>query len=245
MMIKILSSLRATLKQRISKERQSLNNYIKTENKFKIVADYREKGNEILRGIFDSGAEVKLGMLDIADYILSPRVAVEVKTTNDFINSILDGRLLSQLKNLKANFERPIIILQGNEDIYSVRNISQNAIRGMFATITIDYGIPIISTIDSKDSAELIMFIAKREQSDDTDVWSLHPNKRLGTIKDMQEYVISSLPGVGHTLAKPLLMEFGTIKNVINASKDELERIEMIGPKKANKITEIVNSRYI
>ena len=64
------------------------------------------------------------------------------------------------------------------------------------------------------------------------------------SIKELQEYIISSLPGVGIMLARPLLKEFKTIKNVVNAEQKELEKIEKIGPKKAKQINEIVNREY-
>ena len=41
---------------------------------------------------------VELSKLDVADYLLSERVAVEHKTVRDFVDSIIDGRLISQLK---------------------------------------------------------------------------------------------------------------------------------------------------
>ena len=64
------------------------------------------------------------------------------------------------------------------------------------------------------------------------------------TIREQQEFVVSALPGVGGGLAKPLLREFKTVKKVINAKPEQLEKIEKIGPKKAQAIKELVDAIY-
>ena len=64
------------------------------------------------------------------------------------------------------------------------------------------------------------------------------------TLKEQQEYLISALPGIGATLAKPLLSKFGSVKNVINATEDELKDVELIGKKKAKKIKDVVDGEY-
>ena len=189
-------------------------------------------------------AELKLDALPTADYILSSRVGVEYKTVEDFVQSIIDGRLLQQIKNLKNNFERPLLVIEGIDDIYSVRNVHSNAIRGMLAAITVSYGVPILYTKNFKDTAQLLNIIAKREQEETGKDFSLHPQKKAMSIKEQQEYIISSLPGVGSLLSKPLLKHFKSVKNIINAEQKELEKVEKIGKKKADKIKDIVDREY-
>ena len=60
----------------------------------------------------------------------------------------------------------------------------------------------------------------------------------------MQEYIISALPGVGAVLSKPLLEKFGSVKNVINATEDELKEVELIGEKKSKEIKKATDSSY-
>ena len=252
-MVQILASLKSSLKGKPYKtDIKTLDEYQEekekqsegADEKYRIVADYREKGNDIVKELMEWNLDVQLEKLDIADYILSDRVAVEVKLVPDFVNSIMDGRLFEQLKNLKSSYMRPIIIIQGTEDIFSVRNIHPNSIRGMIATILVDYGIPILHTKNSRETASMLRVIAKREQEQDDSYWSMHPNKRIATIKEIQEYVMSSFPGIGQTLSKPLLKEFGSVKNIVNASREELEKVSMIGPKKASLINEVVTAKY-
>lgn len=215
------------------------------KNKIKIFADYREKGSGTIKELIDLDVELKLEQLNAADYILSSRCGVEFKTVEDFANSIIDGRLLEQLKNLKNNFERPIVIVEGEQDLYSARNIHPNAIRGMLANITISYGIPILFTRNSKETASLISIIAKREQDESGKEFSMHADKKPLTLKEQQEYVVSALPHVGPGLAKPLLRKFKTIKKLVNAKEEQLKKIDKIGDIKAKKIREVLDKEYL
>ncbi|MAE42289.1 DEAD/DEAH box helicase [Candidatus Woesearchaeota archaeon] len=242
-MYRNLENLKGKLALFMNTKEEKITSYMKSD-KVKIFADHREKGSGILKELIELEVELKMEALPSADYILSSRVGVEVKTVGDFVESIIDGRLLQQIKSLKNNFERPLLVIEGIEDIYSVRNVHANAIRGMLAAITVSYGVPILYTKNFKDSAMLLNIIAKREQEETGKDFSLHPEKKAMSIKDQQEYIISSLPGVGAGLAKPLLKHFKSVKNVINAEQKELEKVEKIGKKKGEKIKDIVDREY-
>ena len=242
-MYRNLENLKRKLTLFLNTKEKKLTSYVK-EDKIKIFADFREKGSGTIKELIEQEVELKLDSLPNADYILSSRVGVEVKTVDDFVQSIIDGRLLQQIKNLKNNFERPLLVIEGVEDIYSVRNVHANAIRGMLAAIGVSYGVPILYTKNFRDTASLLNIIAKREKEESGADFSLHPEKKAMSIKEQQEYIISSLPGVGVALAKPLLKHFKSIKNIVNAKKKELEKVEKIGKKKAEKIKDIVEREY-
>jgi len=241
-MYRNLENLKSKIKFNQEKNEPKLNNFIKEKN-IKIFADYREKGSGIIKELADLEINLKLEKLSNADYLLSSRVGVELKTVEDFVGSLIDGRLLEQIKNLKNNFERPLVIVEGTQDIYSVRNVHPNAIRGMLAMIAVSYGIPILFTRNFKETASLLQIIAKREQ-DETGSFNIHGSKKPMSIRELQEFIVSALPGVGIVLARPLLKEFKSIKNIANADKKDLEKIEKIGPKKAKQINDIVNREY-
>jgi len=220
-----------------------LDNYMPKEE-VRIYADHREKGSGVIKELLGLGTELKLEQLDVGDFILSRDCGVEFKNTLDFVDSLIDGRLLQQVKELKHNFARPLIVIEGATDIYSIRNVHPNAIRGLLATITVSYGVPILQTNNFKDTASLLHIIAKREQETKGKEFSLHTSKKRADIKEQQEYVISALPMVGPTLAKPLLKKFGSVKNVINASEEDLKDIDNIGDKKASAIKRVTDKDY-
>src|SRR3989338_683444 len=213
-------------------------------DKLKIFADHREKASGVIKELAENNVVVALERLESADYVVSSRCGIEAKTVEDFVDSIIDWRLLEQIKNLRNSFERPMIVIEGMQDIYSVRNVHHNSILGMMATIAVSYGIPIIQTRNFKETASLLQIIARREQQETGSDFSLHADRKPATLKEQQEYLVSSLPGINLTLSKPLLKYFKTIKNLVNASREELQQVVKIGPLKAKKIKELVDEEY-
>ncbi|MBU1204527.1 MAG: Hef nuclease, partial [Nanoarchaeota archaeon] len=115
---------------------------------------------------------------------------------------------------------------------------------GMLATIAVSYGIPIIYSKNYKETSSYLHIIAKREQEEGKRDFNLHGERKPLTLKEQQEYIISSLPGVGPGLARPLLKKFKTVKKVVNAKQEKLEKVEKIGPKKAAEIKRVTESEY-
>ena len=207
-----------------------------------VVADYREKGSEVMKQLVELGLVLQLEKLQAADYLCSAQCAVEFKTVEDFVSSLIDGRLLEQLKELKRNFAKPLVIVQGTQDIYAVRKVHPNAIRGMLATIAVSFGIPILQTKNALESAGLIAVIARREQDTSRDV-SLHAKKPL-TLSEQQEYLVSALPGVGLKMAQALLKHFGTVERLATATAEELKNVEGVGEVIAARIREVLEKEY-
>lgn len=234
----ILKDLKGNLE--LNNTQKNLSEF-ETTDEVLIYADHREKSSRILKELLNKKVKLELKQLEAADYILSEDVGVEFKTKIDFVDSILDGRLIDQLKDLKYNFQKPLLILEGEEDIFSIRNIHPNAIRGMLATIAVSYGIPILNTRTARETAELLITIAKREQENGEKYFTPHVSKRTNTLKDEQLYFISSLPNIGMKLAKGLLEEFKTPSNIVNASVDELKKVDKIGEEKAKKIRDVLD----
>ena len=185
---------------------------------------------------------MRTGQLESADYIVSGKVRVELKKIPDFVASIIDGRLLGQVKDLRTNFEKAVLIIGGEEDIYSVRNVHANAIRGMLASIVLDFHVPVLYTKNPKDTAGLLAVMAKREQDTARD-FSYH-EKKPQTMQEQQEFLVSAFPGVGVMMARNLLNYFGSIKSVVNASKEELQAVEGIGEKISERIFSLLNEGY-
>ncbi len=230
--------------QTLSRKQPTLMDYAKKETAFKVYADSREKGSNIVKELVDIGMDVKMQSLVTADFIVSEDVGVERKSVSDFVDSIVDRRLLSQVHELKKNFRKPLLIIEGTEDIYSVRNVHQNAIRGMLATIAVSYGIPIIHTKHSKDTAELLKAIAKREQEKSEKEFGVRQERKPLTEDEQKEFIVESLPGIGPLVSKSLLKEFRSVKNIVNAEEEELTRVDKIGKKKAAEIKKVVEGDY-
>lgn len=228
-----------------TKPQPTLAAYMPEDTSLKIYADHREKTNGVVSQLADLGVTIQLAALESADYVLSSRVGVELKTVHDFVDSIIDGRLLGQLKALRERFVRPLLVIQGTEDIYSVRHMHANAINGMLSTIAVSYGIPMLWTRNVTETAHVLMTVARREQEDRQQLPQLHHEKKITTIKHMQEYLVAALPHVGSSLAKQLLSHFGRVHAVMNASVEELQEVEGVGEKKAALIFTVLHGPYL
>jgi len=213
--------------------------------KLQIYVDRREIRSGVARALESAGNDVILTTLEVGDYIVSDRVAIERKTDVDFLDSIIDKdrNIFGQLSDLARTYDRPVLIIEG-DNLYAARQIHPNAIRGMLASIATDFGIPIISTRDVEDTAALVQVIAKREQVDEKRTPSLHGRKTAMTLSEQQEYIISSMSNIGPVAARKLLQHFGSVERVIRAGLDELMEVESIGPKTEQRIREVVGSVY-
>ncbi len=234
------------LKEEISSlnvDRQpTLKKFIKEESSVVILADHREKNNRIVKELINIGVSVKTTQLTTADYVLSGEVGVELKKTEDFVNSIVDGRLLTQVKDLKQRYPKSVLIIEGENDLYSVRRVHANAIRGMLASISLGFNVPILYTKNPVDTAALLAVMAKREQDKGRD-FSYHPQKPK-SLDEQQKYVVSSFPSIGPSNAQKLLEHFGSIKKIVNATLEELTQVEGIGKKLAEQIGLLVEKRF-
>ncbi len=187
------------------------------------------------------GSYAKVKRLDIGDVVVSDRIVVERKTARDFVASIIDGRIFKQIEELKKAYERPILVVEGY-DLYSHRAVHPNAIMGALASIVADWGVPVIFTRDIEETARFILALARRE-------WESGRAPAIKTakaksLKDAQEVLVASLPGINLTLARRLLKKFGKPIAVFNAKINELTKVEGIGEAKARELKRVLNTPY-
>ncbi|MBU5557648.1 MAG: ERCC4 domain-containing protein [Candidatus Aenigmatarchaeota archaeon] len=208
-----------------------------------IFVDNREAKNRVVDALAAYDCTLQPRMLLVGDYVVSDRVCIERKVTDDFISSIIDKRLFDQMKALKENFEKPLLIIEG-PSLYGRSGLTPNAIRGALATIAIDWGIPIIWTADETETAGMIYWLARREQVDLERSIAIREKKPRMTMAELQEYVVSGLPGISITLARRLLKRFRTIRNVITADEEKLREVAGIGPEKAKRLREVSEAEY-
>ncbi|ALM75140.1 DEAD/DEAH box helicase [Thermococcus barophilus] len=217
--------------------------FVKKPKGIVIYVDSRELKSQVPKYLKELEAHIEVKTLDVGDYIVSEDVAVERKSANDFIQSIIDGRLFDQVKRLTEAYARPVIIIEGQ--LYGVRNVHPNAIRGALAAVTIDWGVPILFSTDAKETAQFIYLIAKREQEERKKEVAVRSEKKALTLADRQRLIVEGLPYVSATLAKRLLRHFGSVERVFTAKENELMEVEGIGEKIAREIRRVITAPYL
>lgn len=218
----------------------------KAKGEVRIIVDHRETRNGVFLSLEKKDAKIDRQQLKTADYICSERVCVERKTVPDFIQSVIDRRLFKQLSEMRECFENPLLILEGNPELlFLERNVHPNMIRGVFASLAIDYKIPIIWTRNSEETANQIYWLAYREQARGKNLPVIRSPRRFQRVSDMQEFLISGLPSINSKLSRNLLMKFKTPKRVFAAKQERLMKVDGIGKEKAKKIWQLLNDEYV
>jgi len=202
----------------------------------------RSKISDILKNKF--GCTIEEKKLEVADYLLSDEVAIERKTTDDFISSIVDGRLFKQMSDMKNNFEKPVLIIEGDSIFDSKRKIHPNAILGAIASIAIDFSIPMLWAKNQIETADLLYAIAKREQLENNKSVCIRGKRKTRSMNQQQEFLIAGLPKISTTTAKKLLKHFSTPESIFNADENELQKVSGIGKELAKKIREMLEKEY-
>lgn len=208
----------------------------------KVVCDHREQAGGVVKHLHTLGLDVEVRPLDIGDFVLSDRVVVERKTAEDFVASLLDQRLFEQLKALQG-YPKPILLLEG-DGLVGHRNVSAEALHGALASITIDFGIPVIRTQDPLETARFLAAVAKREQKRAHRRLAVRPGSPGMDEDDRTKYVLAGFPRVDEVRAEALLRHFGSLAAVFEASEKALAEVPGVGPSTASSIHELLRRPY-
>ncbi len=201
----------------------------KEKIKPKIIADIHEKNSLIISELTEKekNKEIELIIqpLKIGDYLIG-NIIIERKTISDLISSMINKRIIEQLKQMKQ-YEQQLLILEGElfkEDTSKKPyGVLDNAIRGFILSTSLNYQIPIIFTQDYKDTCKYLIVLAKQQLKPKTEI-CLH-SRIPKTIKEQKQYILEAFPNIGPITAKKLLKKFRTLSKIFNASEQELKEI--------------------
>jgi len=232
-------------------EQQSITFYFpeKGTDKPTIYVDSREASNRIGRKIAETlselGAEVVTRKLDYGDYLIGREVAVERKTVFDLVGTLTQRFLFDQIFKMREAYPESILIVEGYMGVLrKFRRITPESLNGALFAIT-QGNIPIVPTIDHKDTATFLFVAARQLLKDKGGNLVIRHRIKVKKISDLQLYAVAGLPHVGPVLAEKLLNHFGTVRRIFYASKEELMEVEGIGPQIAKDIIETLDAQYI
>jgi ERCC4-related helicase len=211
--------------------------------KIRLIVDSRELPTAVARELARLDVVISGESLEIGDYVASEDVAVERKESNDFIQSLIDGRLFVQLSALRSAYRRPVLIIEG-EQIIGLRGVNPAAIYGALASIAIRIQVPILWTRSAEETANVLYRIAHLEQAESNKPLRTRSGETKGTDAATLEYILSGFPGVDTVNSRALLTEFGTLERVFSEDERGLQRVKGVGPKIAAKIRRLIKAEY-
>lgn len=190
----------------------------KNEN-IKITADFHEKNSLVISELISKGLNVEIKQLKVGDYLIND-IIIERKTYNDFVSSIIDKRLVHQLEEIKQ-YPNFLLIIEGEENL-DERKMNKNAVHGFILSVLLKSKVPILFTKDYEETANYLFLLAKKQERSN---FSLRAVKRIMNKKEQLKYILEGFPGIGPVTAKKLFKKFKSIKNIVNASEEELKEI--------------------
>ncbi|WP_448207167.1 ERCC4 domain-containing protein [Azospirillum sp. sgz302134] len=212
----------------------------------RIVADCHEPAEiiDLLRAtksVDGSAVEVEAGALDVGDYLIGPGAAVERKAGGDFVASLLDGRFAEQAAKLRATYDKVVWIIEGNPYDGHV-TLEPKVITGAISHLAMVEGATVLRTQTPKETADLLLSMAKRLQDGRTDL-TLRPGKPADP-RLLAEYIVSGLPRIGRSKARALLRRFGSVRGVFAAQAADIAAVRGFGRKTAEAIRAALDAPY-
>ena len=170
----------------------------------------------------------------------------ERKKLQDFITSSLNKKIKQQLYELRQAYKYPFLIVEGYDGMMDCISknpqIHPNVIKGITTSAFAHNGVPInyvgpffitfiLETVNK-------FYDGKRELYES---YYYIPQRHTVTKDNFVKYFVKGLPGIGDTVIPNLLQHFNnSVANIVNASIEELMKVEGITKNKAIKIKEVL-----
>jgi DNA excision repair protein ERCC-4 len=209
----------------------------------RITVDYREKASGLIDLLRCTDAQIEIRKVSYGDYIINDTITIERKTARDFLISLIDGRLFSQLSNLKRHSFNPVLLIEENP-FKTGLDFDEMAIRGALISTQAIWYVPVVYSRSKEQTKDIILMIGRQEEAC-MDVVPLRGGCRPKRLKSKQLFILQSLPKVGLTVAKKLLAHFGSVSNAMNASVRDLIQVEGRGRISGEKIREVLDTETL
>jgi len=230
-----------------------------------LLIDNRESIKELFTA---PGINTQFTNLLLGDYILKYKeqevIIIERKTTEDYANSIRDGRHREQKARLLSNYAKHQIIylVEGNisQENHSFRynKVSKETLISSIVNTMLRDDINVFHTKDIRETVFFVQTLYKKINKQGTDfmkksyshedalIQSVHKKKNKNITKKMcQKMMFNTIPNISLITAERLLNQFGSIQKCIydmtNIETDKrlshLQNIPSIEGKKFRKIS--------
>lgn len=200
-----------------------------------IICDLGEQRSGLPKLLTNQGCAVEFERLKVGDYQLSAALAVERKASADFAESIRSGRLLEQLQQLAAQYQRAALLIEGAA-WEGDRGLKTPMLARVYQWISMHPNVSCFPSPSTAYSARILAGVARAEQFEREAVPTVVP-AAITTARSGLD-LVRALPGVGVANAKKLIDEFGSLHGVVLA--DERALCAAIGPVRGRKVYALV-----
>jgi DNA excision repair protein ERCC-4 len=210
----------------------------------RVVVDVREFRSSLPSLLHGRSMVIVPCMLTVGDYILSPSICVERKSIKDLISSFKDGRLYNQAETMLLHYKSPMLLIEfdqnksftlepfadlsGSLNSVSATNASSD-LQSKLVLLTLAFPkLRIIWSSSPYQTAEIFESLKTQEAEPDP-IAAVRIGLEGGQKAEDQSFnrepqdMLRIVPGVTGKNIKNLVVEMGSLKEVANASVEELE----------------------
>lgn len=214
-----------------------------------LLIDTREKSDTLIDLVIstahEAGYACEMETLKVGDFVWDDaQICIEHKSTRDFLQSLISGRLYSQLRDM-ACYPYPYLFIEGDWPYHMQvgrSRLSQKMVAGMMCGVM--YHFPYIMTVYWPSE---VMFaqsvISLRNRADETgpkvDIIKRTPSKTMHENPNLAAYL--SMPGIGHGKAESLMDRYGSFYTFLQAYAEDPKHFSKKGntiPKSARTYVE-------
>jgi DNA excision repair protein ERCC-4 len=210
----------------------------------RVVVDVREFRSSLPSLLHGRSMVIVPCMLTVGDYILSPNICVERKSIKDLISSFKDGRLYNQAETMQLHYKSPMLLIEfdqnksftlepfadlsGSLSSMSSSNASSD-LQSKLVLLTLAFPkLRIIWSSSPYQTAEIFESLKTQEPEPDP-IAAVRIGLEGGQKVEDQSFnrepqdMLRLVPGVTGKNIKSLVVEVGSLREVANASVEELE----------------------
>jgi Fanconi anemia group M protein len=228
--------------------------------KMKLIIDSRENSTLcklIERKANNMGVLNEKKWLEVGDYVIG-NVCFEAKSAVDFMQSVLNKRIWTQVDNMDKWYDKNFVVIYGSmEDALSnmkyitnfntdanpqqLRNTYKMRFKGAIGRLRLDYDINVIWRDRVEDVVDEIITIAKMAPIERKIINPSIPTRTA--TDDVRIDMLTTIKGVSETKAKALLKQHGCIMEIGDSNLNELTIVKGIGSTVADRINNVLNSQ--
>ena len=194
--------------------------------------------------------------LQVGDYVASgdENVVVERKEAGDYVSSLKDGSLHTQLYELSTNYPYAILLVEGivtralmqqkikrqqllSSLAGSILKRSPDGKRGVISLVNVD---------TPWDSALFLKYCHEKVTKEEGLVRTPSLKAQKWKPEERSMGILAGFPGVGEIRAKNIMStpQLNTLQKIMNAEVEDLVKVENVGPVVARDIHELARRRF-
>ena len=188
----------------------------------------------------------KSAALPAGDFLVegeNVRYIIERKTASDFANSLLSGRLWTQLKNMKNSDAQPILLIEGSlAQPRKWSRIHVSSLCGALASVIHDWQTPVVTLPRQSWTVVFLRALSKRLGEPRRPHRLRVSPKAALTLREKQLYFLEGLPAVGAATSRAILEVYGSPLNFFLDIENARQKLPRLTRKAQKQIIQVLTA---